>query len=54
MLGVLEAQNTDLRNTVVDLAIRIAILRREVAGLENAASLPPHRRRRVARAQQFQ
>jgi hypothetical protein len=54
LLGVLEAQNAELRNTVVDLAIRTAILRRKVAAIENAASLPSHRRCGAARARQFQ
>ncbi len=46
LLGVLEAQNSELRNTVADLAIRTAILREQVAEIESVAvaAVTLHRR----------
>lgn len=38
LLGVLEAENASLRSLLADLAIRTAILRRQVAEVENRES----------------
>ncbi len=37
LVGVLEAQNADLRNMLADLVIQTAVLRRQVAIVENTA-----------------